>query len=733
MPDVAPLLSADPAQVAGYRLTGRIGAGGQGVVYLGLSPDNELVAVKMLRVEDERSREQFAKEVAAARRVAPFCTAQILDFDLESQPPYVISEFIEGPSLQQYISERGPMSGTRLQRLAIGTATALAAIHQAGVVHRDLKPANVMMSPEGPRVIDFGIARDLSQDTTKVSKLFGTPAYMSPEQLRGERVGPATDLFAWGSVMAFAATGRAPFEAEHMMAAIAKIANEHPDLSDVPGELRNVLLQCLDKDASRRPTAQHALSMLLGRPNQPDVPDATVVLAQATQLVEASPTGPTSGYEPQGRTVAAGPDARYTQVQQAPALDETRLERPQVQDRRPTGTSGPVSPSVPSGDVPPWGTHGGREQGVQQNGQYSQPQKYPPPAPAQPHWGPQHGSGQHGSGPHGFGGQQGSRPAPSHPAPSRPAPQGWNQNAQPAAYQPPQSPQWGPPNQPPNQPQGWGQPANRPNQGGPRNAPPPPMPGPAQRVGSGAPARPTGWNQQQWGGGNGGGPNRIPGQGPNRPTPPPNRGRAVVLTAVAVFALVVGAGVYNVANSDSVSNPDNDSTSLIDDDSGSGKAADPESCGGRINVGADGSDCADSSSDKKEKKEEDSKDAQKVAPLNTLPYGMEGEWEGEVSQVTGTVSTWTVQLDLKGAKKKPGTMEAPGLGCRSKLTITSASLYTANLSAPVKDSDNESGTCAPLGEVTLLQDLSDPDKLTFTWKDAANAGNVGFADLQRVD
>lgn len=144
----------------------------------------------MLRVEDERSREQFAKEVAAARRVAPFCTAQILDFDLEAQPPYVISEFIEGPSLQQYVEAHGPLSGTRLQRLAIGTATALAAIHQAGVVHRDMKPANVMMSPEGPRVIDFGIARDLSNDTTKISKLFGTPAYMSPEQLRGERIVP---------------------------------------------------------------------------------------------------------------------------------------------------------------------------------------------------------------------------------------------------------------------------------------------------------------------------------------------------------------------------------------------------------------------------------------------------------------------------------------------------------------------------------------------------------------
>ncbi len=302
MPDLSPLLAADPAQVAGYRIAGRLGSGGQGVVYLGVDPAGEQVAVKMLRVEDDLSRTQFAKEVASARRVAPFCTAQILDFDVQSASPYVISEFIEGPSLQQFVRERGPLSGTRLQRLAVGTATALAAIHLAGVVHRDLKPANVMMSPEGPRVIDFGIARDLSSHTTVASQLFGTPAYMSPEQLRAERIGPPADLFSWASVIVFAATGRAPFETGHMMASINKIAHEEPDLTGVPADLQTVLRLCFSKQPQQRPTAQQALAMLLGRSVVADTPNASAVLAAASEFVEAAADSAEASLEADGET-----------------------------------------------------------------------------------------------------------------------------------------------------------------------------------------------------------------------------------------------------------------------------------------------------------------------------------------------------------------------------------------------------------------------------------------------
>jgi hypothetical protein len=316
VPDATDLRPGDPEQVAGYRVLRRLGAGGQGVVFLATAPSGERVAIKQLRFDDQddRARQQFVKEVSAARLVAPFCTAQVLDADLDGPSPYVVSEFIDGPSLQQRIERRGPITGSALPRLAIGTATALAAIHQAGVVHRDFKPANVMLAVDGPRVIDFGIARDLSTDTTVTSRVFGTPAYMAPEQLRGERVGPATDLFAWASVMAFAATGRAPFEAPHVAAVMHRISSVEPELVGVPAELVVVLRRCLAKDPAARPTAQQVVALLLGRPvPERDASDATTVLAEATDLVHAGAVQattqdpPATRVEPSGRPVSAPP------------------------------------------------------------------------------------------------------------------------------------------------------------------------------------------------------------------------------------------------------------------------------------------------------------------------------------------------------------------------------------------------------------------------------------------
>jgi hypothetical protein len=310
--DVTDLRPGDPEQIAGYRIVSRLGAGGQGVVYLATAPSGGRVAIKQLRFgpDDGRARQQFAKEVAAARLVAPFCTAQVLDADLDGPSPYVVSEYIDGPSLQQRIDRRGPMAGADLQRLAIGTATALAAIHQVGVVHRDFKPANVMLAYDGPRVIDFGIARDLSTDTTVTSRVFGTPAYMAPEQLRGERVGPATDMFAWASVIAYAATGRAPFEAPHMVAVMHRISSGEPELTWVPPERATVLRLCLDKDPARRPTAQQTLALLLGRPApEHDVSDPTRVLAEATGLVHAAAAASTTRGAPSLAVRPPEPDA----------------------------------------------------------------------------------------------------------------------------------------------------------------------------------------------------------------------------------------------------------------------------------------------------------------------------------------------------------------------------------------------------------------------------------------
>ncbi|HUR03112.1 MAG TPA: serine/threonine-protein kinase [Nonomuraea sp.] len=255
-----PLLPEDPPAVGPYRLLGRLGAGGQGVVYLGRGPDGRPVAVKLLEdglTDDHR----FAKEIDAARRVEPFCIAQVLDASLGGRP-YIVTEYVEGPSLQQ----AGRHFGADLQRLAVATATALAAIHRAGVVHRDFKPANVLLGRDGPRVIDFGIARAAGHSLTVTSSIVGTPAYMAPEQLAGAPLGPAVDVFAWASVIVFAATGSPPFGNDSLPAVIRRILHDEPYLGDLPGPLHPIVLSCLAKDPAARPAMQDVLLRLIGAP-----------------------------------------------------------------------------------------------------------------------------------------------------------------------------------------------------------------------------------------------------------------------------------------------------------------------------------------------------------------------------------------------------------------------------------------------------------------------------------
>ncbi len=356
MPDVTGLRPGDPSRIAHYTVRGRLGSGGQGVVYLAEAPGGRKVAIKQILTgrQDERAHQQLVKEVTAARRVAPFCTARVLDADLESASPYVVSEYIEGPSLQQRIQRGGPMNGAELRWIAIGTATALAAIHQAGVVHRDFKPANVMLAADGPRVIDFGIARDLSTETTVTSRVFGTPAYMAPEQLRGERIGPATDVFAWASVIAYAATGRAPFEAEHMMAVVYRITSQPPTLTGVPADVLGVLQQCLAKDPAARPTAQQVVALLLGRPVPArDPADATQVLAEAaTQVHQAIAPAPTVRQQ----SAAPPPTRRYAPVPPAAASPTPPYPgQPLAGSRPPQGGQPPYSGRPPSfGGQPPY-------------------------------------------------------------------------------------------------------------------------------------------------------------------------------------------------------------------------------------------------------------------------------------------------------------------------------------------------------------------------------------------
>ncbi|MFG3438288.1 protein kinase [Nonomuraea sp. NPDC047897] len=278
------LRPGDPASLGGYALRGRLGEGGQGVVYLGADGDGRLAAVKWLRphlATDAVAAERFAREAAAAQRVAPFCTAQVLATGVQDGRPYIVSEYVDGPSLEQVVTREGPRPEAALYRLAIGTATALAAVHRAGIVHRDLSAANVLLGSEGWRIIDFGIARALDATPTITVTPVGTPAYMAPEQILDQRVGPPADMFAWGCLMVYAAGGREPFAAESAPLIVQRVLYAEPDLTPLGGTMREMVAACLAKDPARRPTAEQVIRRLLVQPSShpADVAQATAVLA----------------------------------------------------------------------------------------------------------------------------------------------------------------------------------------------------------------------------------------------------------------------------------------------------------------------------------------------------------------------------------------------------------------------------------------------------------------------
>ncbi|WP_052422653.1 serine/threonine-protein kinase [Nonomuraea candida] len=269
-----PPLAGDPVKVASYRVLGRLGEGGQGVVYLGESPRGEKVAVKMLRYDPARDHGTgglagFAREIELTRRVKAFCTANVLETGDLDGVPYIVSEYVDGPSLAQVIARRGPLRGAELRRLAIGTLTALAAIHQAGVVHRDFKPGNVLLGRDGPRVIDFGIARGLEAGERGSGELVGTPPYMAPEQFSEAGSGAPADLFAWAATIVAAGTGRPPFGSASTPVVVSRILTAEPEVGDLRGDLRELVLRCLAKDPAERPAAPHALLTLLGHPVPP--------------------------------------------------------------------------------------------------------------------------------------------------------------------------------------------------------------------------------------------------------------------------------------------------------------------------------------------------------------------------------------------------------------------------------------------------------------------------------
>ncbi|MGH3298559.1 MAG: serine/threonine-protein kinase, partial [Trebonia sp.] len=253
----AGLLATDPAALGPYRMLGRLGGGGMGQVYLAKSPGGRLVAVKVIRPEfaaDPEFRARFAREVANARTVSGIFTAALVDADTEGRVPWLATGYIQGPPLSAAVHGSGPLPLASLRPLAAGLAEALAAIHAGGVVHRDLKPSNVLLAADGPRVIDFGISYAVEASAlTHSGAVMGSPGYMSPEQAQGRTVGPASDVFSLGAVLAFAATGTGPFGTGSVPALVYRVVNEPPALSQVPRELRQTIERCLAKAPGERP------------------------------------------------------------------------------------------------------------------------------------------------------------------------------------------------------------------------------------------------------------------------------------------------------------------------------------------------------------------------------------------------------------------------------------------------------------------------------------------------
>ncbi|MGH3247170.1 MAG: protein kinase domain-containing protein, partial [Trebonia sp.] len=346
----AGLLATDPVALGPYRLLGRLGGGGMGQVFLARSAGGRLVAVKVIRPEfaaDPEFRARFTREVANAKNVSGMFTAVLVGADTEGPVPWLATAYIPGPPLSAAVRESGPLPLASVLPLAAGLTEALAAIHAAGVVHRDLKPSNVLLASDGPRVIDFGISQAMEASAlTQTGAILGSPGYMSPEQAQGLPVGPASDVFSLGAMLAFAATGAGPFGGGSVAALVYRVVSEAPDLGQVPPELRPLIERCLAKAPGDRPGLADLLSEFGGE-----------VIAENWLPETIADTFPR--YEPSARIaeLAAGKapltDAPAAEIR-APETQAPGTPAPEPPGPQTTG-SGKQAPATPATGMPATG------------------------------------------------------------------------------------------------------------------------------------------------------------------------------------------------------------------------------------------------------------------------------------------------------------------------------------------------------------------------------------------
>ncbi|MFJ9724412.1 serine/threonine-protein kinase [Streptomyces sp. NPDC101209] len=304
----------DPRVVGSFRLHRRLGAGGMGVVYLGSDKKGQRVALKVIRpdlAEDQEFRSRFAREVSAARRIRGGCTARLVAADLEADRPWFATQYVPGPSLHDKVADEGALAAADVAAVGAALSEGLVAVHEAGVVHRDLKPSNILLSPKGPRIIDFGIAWATGASTlTHVGTAVGSPGFLAPEQVRGAAVTPATDVFALGATLAYASMADSPFGHGSSEVMLYRVVHEEPQLHGVPDALAPLVRACLAKDPEERPSTLQ-LSLRLKE----------IAAREAHGLAEVRPPAPRTGEadRPTGRLSDTYPET----------LREPQRRRPQ--------------------------------------------------------------------------------------------------------------------------------------------------------------------------------------------------------------------------------------------------------------------------------------------------------------------------------------------------------------------------------------------------------------------